>query len=286
MAHQQRFVLVDRHGGSLFIVTDDDVKAPEAQRVGGQEGLDSLVNPESRIVQVDRVDGSSRHRHVNGELGQRVLRGKRDDRARSRPSDAVDHAVQIHQEDGLSGSVAVGDAVLQAGTDECEVCIPVEWLVEFLLFRQFRTQAQVVVVISGAVRKELLEPVDERVEPLSAVKQPSGQSLVEVTRGCVMRAVQHSRVVVEDPAVRLVDAPHHVGRVVARSRTRLDGEPYWLLRHGSPRSRSLTIHHQVGGLFNISSHGPAALEPASPIIEATVLRTIGNPVARARFVTP
>ena len=156
--------------------------------------LDLLVEPELRVLQVDRVDRVRRHRDHQALADDFLFLAEADDRRLALARLALVHAVEVDEVDRLARAVPVGDAVAQAGADEGQVRIGVLRLVALLLVGQLVAQLQLVVLVAGAFREDRLEDLHERLDArLAFLLEPRRQALIEVAGGRVEGAVERPR---------------------------------------------------------------------------------------------
>ena len=120
-----------------------------------------------------------RHRHVDciARTSRSWLKpNMRARRRRGRPS----YAVEIDEEDGLTGAVRVRDAGAQAAGNEGEMRVGVPWLNRPLLGIEVLAAFQPVVLIAGAFGEDRAEGIDVGRDMLGA--QPGGQTAIEESR--------------------------------------------------------------------------------------------------------
>ena len=186
MAHEQRLVLVDRQPGLALAAgeLEPDAAAGDPLRLDQRDDL--LVDPQLRILQVDRVHRVIRHRHVDAQPRHFALAGEADNAREAAARTAVGDAVQIDEAHGLFGPVDVADAGAEARRDEGEVRVGVARLDRPLRRRQVLPAIELIVLVAGPLGEHRAKDLEVgRDRRLVVARQPRGQALLEIPGGRV-----------------------------------------------------------------------------------------------------
>ena len=160
VTHQQRLVLVHRERRVALGRVEVDAQASLFNTGFSDELRQLIVEPEPRILEVDRIDRVLGHGHLHARGDDAVL-GAEANQTRKPPSGAaVDNAVEVHEADRLTRAVRMPHAGTQPAGDEREVRIGVLRLDCPLGGIEVVAPLQPVMLVAGAFREQPAERID------------------------------------------------------------------------------------------------------------------------------
>src|SRR5262249_23572773 len=142
LLHQQRLVLVDGEARPTLLSRERDVDPPLHHAVTKDECLEAIEQAESRILQVHTIDDPRGDRNRETIPGDDLLFGEAEDARHALPPARAVDAVEIDEQHGLAGPMAVGYAGAQSRADERQVRIAVARFDAALFLRQLLAQLQ------------------------------------------------------------------------------------------------------------------------------------------------
>ena len=179
------------------------------------------IDPEARILQVDRVDRMLGHRHFDARPANHALRTEADDARQPAPRTSFHNPVEIDEADGFAVAVWMRDAGAQPAGHERQMRVGVFWLGGALDGVEVRPAIELVVLVAGTLRKDGAKCLDERGNVLFA--KPRRYAAVEESGGRVRRPVQTVGVTGERFVFRGESRPH-LDHIEARLGSHLEGE--------------------------------------------------------------
>jgi hypothetical protein len=153
-----------------------------------------LVDAETRILQVHRLDAVSGHRHREPRVGDRLFRGIPDDARASRTRAPGVDPVEVDERHRLARTIAIRHTGAQCARHEREMRIGVQRFDGTLRGRQFRAPIDLVVGVAGTLRKHRPKHVDVRHDAVGALIEARRHALIEIARGRVKGTAQGARI--------------------------------------------------------------------------------------------
>ena len=123
-----------------------DAQAPFADRGLLHEVRELFVNPQTRVLQIDRVDWVRRHGHLDTRRADHSLAAEADEARRATARASVVDAIEIDEIDRLAGAVRMGDAGPQATGDISQVRVGIARLNSALFRVEVGTPLQPIVL--------------------------------------------------------------------------------------------------------------------------------------------
>ena len=134
---------------------------PALAHIGARDELgELLVEPEPRILEIDRLDGVPRHGHLDPHLRDDRLVMEADHARLAAARPPVVDAVQIDETHRFARPVRVGHARPEPAGDEGQVRVAVAGLDGALGGVEILAAIQPVVRVPGALREDLAEGLD------------------------------------------------------------------------------------------------------------------------------